>query len=242
MTGRRAGFTLVELVLVIVLLGIVGLVAGQIILAAGRGYRTRTTLKELQDAGRLALTFIDRELREAVPNSVRVLDGGTTLEYGRTVFGGGYDPDDAAAISGAVLRVQDDLGGYDFSGCQLVLYNTSSSDFYAGGSRFTITGNGADTITCSAAITRSSPHGRYYVCDSAVKLKLVGDDLVYCSGYRPGDAETDCQPLAGGVRSLGFRVYPGTQAAEMVVEIRLNLARGGLTVPLCQQVRLFNFP
>ncbi|MBN2232500.1 MAG: prepilin-type N-terminal cleavage/methylation domain-containing protein [Deltaproteobacteria bacterium] len=242
MASRRAGFTLVELVMVIVLLGIVGLVVGQIILAAGRGYRTRTTLKELQDAGRLALTFVDRELREAVPDSVRVLDGGTVLEYGRTVFGGGYDTGAAAAISGPVLTVLDDLSGRDFSGCLLVIYNTSSADFYGGGSTFPIIGNSAGSITCSTTIDRTSPYGRYYVCDAAVKLKLAADELLYCSGYRPGDAETGCQPLIDGVTSLEFQLHSGTRAEAMLVAVRLTLARDDLTVRLGQQVRLLNFP
>jgi len=43
----RAGFTLVEMIMVIVILGIVGLILGRIINAATRGYQSRAAMKEL---------------------------------------------------------------------------------------------------------------------------------------------------------------------------------------------------
>ncbi|MBN2331974.1 MAG: prepilin-type N-terminal cleavage/methylation domain-containing protein [Deltaproteobacteria bacterium] len=237
MKKQQGGFTLIEMVIVIVLLGIVSLVIGQIINAAGRGYRTRGVMKSLQSGGRLAMMLLERELRHAVPNSVRISAGGEALEFGRTAYGGSYN-----AITGAVLHVDDDLSGRNFSGMWLVIYNTGTSDFYSGGSRFPIVTNTADRITCGGVISRSSPGQRYYVCDSAIKVSRNSDALLYYSGYEPGAGEDHGQFLCRQVAAIRFVLQPGTLAAEPAVAVTLSLAEKSLPLVLNHRIRLVNFP
>ncbi len=233
----RAGFTLIEMIIVIVILGIVGLIIGRIINAATHGYQSRAAMKELQSSGRLAIDYLESELRYAIPDSVRISAGGTVLEYGRTLFGGHY-----RQISGTVMTVDDDLSGFDFSGKWLVVYNTSPTDFYAGVSSFSIAGNTSGSITCTTTIDRDSPGGRYYVCDSAVKVSRNGDGLIYYSGYDPGGVEDHGQFLCRRVQSVSFDLQPGTLATEPTVSIALKLALDSLSLALERQVRLVNFP
>jgi hypothetical protein len=145
-------------------------------------------------------------------------------------------------ISGPVMTVDDDLSGRDFSGKWLVVYNTSPADFYAGSSSFSIAGNTAGSITCTAAIDRDSPGSRYYVCDSAVKVSRNGDGLIYYSGYDPGGVEDHGQFLCRRVQSVSFALQPGTLATEPTVSIALKLALDSLSLTLERQVRLVNFP
>ena len=248
----RAGFTLIEMIIVIVILGIIGLIMSRIINSATRGYQSRAAMKELQSSGRLALDYLESELRYAVPNSVRVLDGhgndlgddtsGSTLEYGRIIFGGHYD-----TISGAVMDVDDDLSSQDFTGKWLVVYNTDKDEFYSSShpSRFSIVSNtqgqNPDKITCTTTIDRASPYQRYYICDSAVKVTQNGDSLMYFSDYAPGKVEAHGQFLCRKVQSVSF-VLQHSLAAEPTVFITLKLKSGSLMLTLKRQVRLVNFP
>jgi len=225
------------MIIVIVILGIIGLIMSRIINSATRGYQSRAAMKELQSSGRLTLDYLESELRYAVPNSVRVLAGGTSLEFGRTIFGGHYD-----MISGAVMDVDDDLSGQDFTGKWLVVYNTIPADFYNGSSVFPIAGNTGSSISCTTTIDRSSPYQRYYICDSAIKVTQNGDGLMYFSGYDPGNVEAHGQFLCRKVESVLFALQSGSLAAEPTVSIALKLESGSLPLTLKRQVRLVNFP
>ncbi len=74
------GFTLVELVMVIVLLGILSVGMVQFISHASFGFASTAARTELASSARLALERVALELRGALPNSVRDADG-RCIEY-----------------------------------------------------------------------------------------------------------------------------------------------------------------
>lgn len=69
------GFTLIEMVITIILLGIVGLFLGNIAGQAMGIYVDTTAREALIQQGRFLTERMSRELREAVPNSVIVANG-----------------------------------------------------------------------------------------------------------------------------------------------------------------------
>jgi len=75
----QRGFTLVELVLVMVLVGVVGSLGATFISRSVGMYRSTVVRAELTDQAVVALRRLSRELAAALPNSVRV-----TLADGRT--------------------------------------------------------------------------------------------------------------------------------------------------------------
>ncbi|MGB9989580.1 prepilin-type N-terminal cleavage/methylation domain-containing protein [Massilia sp. SM-13] len=106
-SDRCRGFTLVELIMVIV---IVGIIAGAVVLLVRRPldiYVSVAGRAELGDAADSALRLIARDLRSALPNSVRVttINGVALLEFIPTVGGGRYL--DAGAAGGTPLSFQD---------------------------------------------------------------------------------------------------------------------------------------
>lgn len=101
---RSAGVTLIELIVVITITGIIAVVLGQFILRPIQGYEAQVRRAELVDAAEIALRRTAQEIRQALPNSVRIRDalGGTgdvtcnaagqvcTIEILNTMDGGRY--------------------------------------------------------------------------------------------------------------------------------------------------------
>ncbi|MGL4827881.1 MAG: PilW family protein [Vibrio sp.] len=69
------GFTLIEMVITIILLGVVGLFLGNIVGQAMGIYADTTAREALIQQGRFVTERISRELREAIPNSILVDNG-----------------------------------------------------------------------------------------------------------------------------------------------------------------------
>lgn len=92
MRGQKAqqGFTLIEMVTVIVLLGIIAGILTPFIGRAITAYNDSRARADLVAKGRLALERIAREVRSAVPNSVSVLAGGSGIEFAHSRSGGRY--------------------------------------------------------------------------------------------------------------------------------------------------------
>lgn len=87
---RRAGFTLVELVVVMIVSGIVASSVGVFMTRPIEGYNDLARRTTLVDAADLAARRLARDVRRALPNSLRVAGGGAALELLHTVEGARY--------------------------------------------------------------------------------------------------------------------------------------------------------
>lgn len=86
------GFTLIEMIVVMVLTGIIGSMVAVFIRAPVQGYVSSSQRAEMTDIADTALRRLARDIRTAVPNSVRVANCGATpcVEYLPTRAGGRY--------------------------------------------------------------------------------------------------------------------------------------------------------
>ncbi|WP_434358286.1 type II secretion system GspH family protein [Parasalinivibrio latis] len=73
--SAQRGFTLIEMVTVVVIMGIVIFSVGSIIRAGGDIYADTVKTENILGEGRFVLARMTREVRDAVPNSVRVKTG-----------------------------------------------------------------------------------------------------------------------------------------------------------------------
>jgi MSHA biogenesis protein MshO len=94
--GAR-GFSLVELVVVIVITGIIASVVGLFITGPIQGFLDLSRRSELVDSAQLALTRVGRDVRGALPNSVRI--SGNALELLLTADGDRYRVEAAGAAA-----------------------------------------------------------------------------------------------------------------------------------------------
>lgn len=101
---RSAGFTLVEMIMTLVILAIIGSMVAVFIQAPVRGYVDTVARAELVDVADTVLRRLTRDLRIALPNSVRVSPDGRTVEMLLTRTGGRYlNAEDPAAASAPAL-------------------------------------------------------------------------------------------------------------------------------------------
>lgn len=99
------GFTIVELVMVLVVLGILSLGAVRFLTDASNGFATTVSRSQLARELRQSLEDLSRDLREALPGSVRVDATGRCLERVPVVQGGTYLQAPVGAAAGQMRVV-----------------------------------------------------------------------------------------------------------------------------------------
>ncbi|NOY72773.1 MAG: type II secretion system protein [Gammaproteobacteria bacterium] len=203
---KTRGFTLVEMVTVIVLLAIIAVMLTPFIAKAMQAYSASKARADLVANGRLAIERIAREVRLAVPNSLSVLDSGSGIEFARSRAGGRYvDQFDnfSGEFSNTTLRFKKntDLTGLYILGTTLsmasndvlVIGNTSPSLLQAG---ITATPLSSITVTTGASDGTSqgqilnftsqqfligSPGKHFAITDRTIEMGLTTTDLRWYS-------------------------------------------------------------
>ena len=209
---HRRGFTLLETVLVIAIMGIVAAMVGVFMRQPIDAYVDQARRAELGDTADLALRRIGRELARALPNSVRVDPGGTMLEFLPVAASGRYRAAPAADGSGDFLDFDDpadtrfDVLGPPIdvaAGSQLVVYNLGlpGADAYSGESRRALATSG----NALASLSYTTGGAQFPFRSPGNRFQVVAAPVTYA-----------CQPGAGGTGQL--RRYSGyaIQAAQPV--------------------------
>lgn len=264
---RVRGVTLIEMITVVLISGIVLAVVAIFIRKPVEGYFDVTRRAELADTAETALRRMTRDLRLALPNSVRV--SGNYLEFLETSGGGRYRADFTAAGGGDPLDFNDAGGDTSFdvvgpvpaiaAGAQVAVFNLgpgfAGADAYqsAGNNRAAVAGVSGGTITLAAPkrFPFESPGKRFHVVTGPVSYECdpASGVLRRYSGYPIGAAQAT--PPAGGTQALlatnvsscAFQYDPNVLAQRYgIVSIRLGLSKDGESVSLYAQAHVPNVP
>lgn len=245
----EAGFTLIEAIMVIVITGILAGIVAVFIARPVQGYTDTVRRALLADTADVALRRMVREVRLALPNSLRVssVAGVSYIEMIPTVAGGRYRDYGDGSSSGNFLdfgnssvKAFDVLGPMVSpvaAGDYIVVYNLgpnyNPADAYVGGNRATISGVAGNTITLTNNVFAQespplpSPSSRFQLVSNSTRAVTyacpigVAGNLVRYWGYNFNAA----QPMPP---SSGFSAVAAANATCTVNYVANASLRTGL--------------
>ena len=168
--GHLHGFTLIEMIMVMVITGIIAAMVAVFITKPVEGYVDSARRAKMTDAADTALRRLARDVRLALPNSLRVTNDGANyyIEFIMTSSGGRYRDAADGSAGGNVLdfsnaaNVKFDVLGPSPSGPPpsiaandyIVVYNLgpgyAPADAYSGGNIAQVAGVSGNTVTLNS--------------------------------------------------------------------------------------------
>jgi MSHA biogenesis protein MshO len=186
----QSGFSLIELIIVIVLTGILASMTTSVLELPIRAYVDSTRRATLTDAAESSLRRLQRDIRRALPNSIRISPDQTTMELLHLVDGGRYRamPDNSNPIlpTGDILDFDVNDNAFDVLGelnnladitinsDRVVIYPLDSigSDPYAGDNTSVITAVTTNRLTFTPfQFPLKSPNQRFFIIDTPVTYR-----------------------------------------------------------------------
>lgn len=251
-----SGFTLIELVLVIIVISIISTLSTKIITLPVNSYIDLERRTALVDDSQSALSRMQRDIRRALPNSIRISANGSQLELLHTTTGGYYRAKLGGDGSGNILDFAKPDSSFDvFGGLNalptgdLVIYNLgiAGADAYAGDNRTTLTqASTSNLLTFTAKqFPLASPQQRFFIVDTPITYRCLGTQLLRHESY---GIATNPVLDAGSVQadkvaSCHFSYDSGTDTRSGLVTIAITLAdSSGERMNLLQQVHVDNAP
>lgn len=264
--GRCLGFTLIELIAVVVLLAIVSVLSGGFMIQTANSYHRTVTRSKLVQTGRQAIEQMTRQLRIAVPNSLRVSANNLCIEWLPVVAGVNYLgelPDQSNGAS-AVSSIQSAPVSFDIGTARYVtvgaLSNTELFNAAPGSLELfsAVVGGVPNTINLGSPkqFLRNSINQRLFIADHPHQFCISGGKLTFHQGYTAvgnypsSSALTGTPPNSGVIIAQGvqpaaeipFAVSNGTEERNAIVSLEIPFEQGGERIVLRHEVMVRNVP
>ena len=265
---KQSGFNLIELTVVIVVLAIISAGTASYIVDSMRSYTDSARREQITSEARTALERVVRELRNALPNSIRIqtdVTGGITthcIEFFPVKRGSAYlDLNTSAATTSFSAVPFSSPGGGNH---HVVVYPYTTTPLYTPGSpglrtEFDNTSNtaaGEVLLQNAHRFNQTSSRKRFYVTEDPVSFCVNSGNqrLDRFNGY--GINVNQSAPPGGNIGMLasniwlvdnGTNVIPFTYSAgslsrAAVVKLDFRFMQSGEWVRLTQEVQIRNAP
>ncbi len=249
----QSGFTLIELIVVMVILSILATIGTGFVVKTTESYQRTQTRALLVNTARQALERMTRQLRIALPYSVRVTNGGSCLEFMPIAAGGNYFdsvPDDenlAPArinIPASPVPVPADFGTPVFvtigamSAAEIYGATAASREGYAGGNI---------NLSVAKRWRRNSINKRYYLLDNPQAFCVVGNELHFYDGIPIANANVNvgvnASIIARNISAIApFSLQMGSENRNTRINIELIFSSDGESITYTQGVLIRNVP
>ena len=259
---HNKGFTLIELILVLVILSIVASIGTQFLSTASNSYHQAQFRVKLITKGRVSIEQMTRQLRMAVPNSVRLSTSNNCIEFLPIVAGAIYEgvlPDSgngAASISSITTSIFTlGLG----TPAHVIVGAARANDIYATGISLSRVGLGAlgtapytnIPLASTHSFLQNSTNRRVYLASNPKRFCVSGTDLIQYTSY--GLLTSNVSDISPGVNSIlmaqnvtaegsAFSLSNDSQNRNASINIALRFNEGTESVALFQTVFIRNVP
>ena len=259
--SKAKGFTLIEMVAVMLLLAVLAAGIGSFIKLGSQIYVDSSTRSELISSGRFVVERLNRELRTALPNSVRVNSNGGSIvcvEYTPSVISSTYIDipvaPEAASDQVTIARLFDNSLFSD--SLRVAVYPTSANDVYGASNKIFAIENGSSLVTNANQQTitlandinfaADSPTNRLYLIENPVSFCIQNNTITRHTGY---GYDANNLPNNGGVlmaqfidNSSTFTLSAATQYRNATVLTLLVFADNSETFTFSNEVQIPNVP
>lgn len=258
----NSGFTLVEIVAVLVILSIVGVIGSRFLLISIDSYNTIQQRSKLIAKAQVSIEQMARQLRQSVPNAVRISGSGNCVEFLPALIGVRYLgllPDSANGAPAVSLIPTAGFTLPSGSADHVLVAPLRADEVYTvGSSRVGVGAFGAGPIytaiplASSHQFLRNSLVNRVVVAENPKRFCLSAGNLLRYSGYglltsglndaAPAGSASAIMARNVNTSSVAFSLSDSSVNRNAVVNISLDFTEGSQTVALNQQVFVRNVP
>lgn len=249
--STQKGFTLVELVIVIVIAGILAVGSVQFVGQATQGYSDAADRQQLATIGWIASEKITRELRNALPNSIRLSASDTCIEFIPVIGGSHYKTLPTSLAPRTISAIASGFSSAP-ANTRIAVYPTAVGAVYGQSNPGPISTSiisslsstsSLDTITLAGdfEFISESPERRFYFTQDPITYCISGGRLNRYSGYGFSGSKGAPQIIVDKVKSGTFSIAPATLTRNAVVAMHFELV-GGATHIVDQEVQIRNVP
>jgi MSHA biogenesis protein MshO len=250
---NAAGFTLIEMITVIIIIGTLSAAISTYVKFSTEIYSSSTAREQLSNSVRFALERFSRDVRNALPNSLRLTndDGGRCLELTPIVESTTYTkiPVPPASKSNIVEVISFKTAFNSESDWQIVVYPLRPEDVYpstpsnndkihdVASIDQTNAGKWIITLDNSVHFAEQSPTQRLYFVDS-------NDTVTYClqGNTLTRNATLIAQDIVNADSAPPFEILAATLQRNAMVQINLILQRNNETITFNHEIQVLNVP
>ncbi len=234
------GFTLIEIIVVIVLLGVLSTAISSFIKFGTQIYSETTGKAQLVSSARFAIERLNREVRGSLPNSLRLTDSDQCIEFAPILESTTYtDIPVAPEPTTNIIKVIRFDETFD-SNWSAVVYPLNPSDVYGNSKIHAVdaidtTGDEWQiTLENSVVFAEDSPTQRVYFIDvDGITKYCVQNNALYRNGILMAQDIYNSSP---------FEILPATLRRNAMVQINLRFEKYNEQITFNNEIQVINVP